>query len=307
MELDLNDVLIFTRVVEQGSFTGAGRVLDLPKSTVSRRIARLEDRLGIRLLQRTTRKLSLTDAGRIYFDRSTRIVADFEDAELAVLELQSEPRGRLRVSMPAEFGEQIWSVLQAFLERYPQVHLELDLTNRYVDLVDEGFDAVIRAGRIADSTLIARKLISTRTLFVASPAYLERRGIPETLDALREHDCVVMGVFGHQATWRGRGPRGEVKVRVQGRLAANNLLVLKKAVLAGFGIGLLPDSLCALELEEGKLKEVLSHACLEPTPISVVYPSARHLAPKVRAFVDFLVLHSSEQLYLREHLPQASV
>lgn len=292
MEHDLNDVLVFSRVVDAGSFTGAARQLGLPKSTVSRRISRLEDHLGVRLLQRTTRKLSLTDAGRLYYDRSARIVAELEDAERVVSEMQEQPRGRLRVTAPMEMGERLWLTITAFLEAYPEVELSLDLTNRYVNLVEEGFDVAIRAGTLSDSSLIARRLEESRFILVASPSYLEKRGVPAQLEDLKDHDCIAFSgrSVGHH-TWHLQGPDGEVQMRIKGRLILNHLDMVKRAAIAGLGIGMVPNFYLAPEFESERLIEVLPGCGGLSSPISLVYPSTRHLAPKIRAFVDFMVEH----------------
>lgn len=300
MEQDLNDVLVFARVVEEGSFTGAANALGLPKSTVSRRISRLEDHLGVRLLQRTTRKLSLTDAGRLYFDRSVRIVAELEDAERAVSEMQEIPRGRLRVTAPVEMGERVWRMVFSFMKQYPEVQLDLDLTNRYINLVEEGYDVAIRGGSLSDSSLIARKLDDSVFTLVASPDYLARHGEPTSPEDLKDHDCILFSSRTAQTTWHLRDEGGQKKVRVKGRLAINHLELVKKAAIEGFGIAMLPDLFLETAIASGQLKPLFCGKGPKASGLYVVYPSTRHLAPKVRTFVDFLLENYKQ--YKEEYL-----
>jgi len=287
MAIDLNDLVVFTRVIDEGSFTAGGRVLGLPKSTVSRRIARLEDRLGVRLLQRTTRRLSLTDAGRAYHARASRIIADLEEAERLVIGMQAVPTGRLRVTAPVEMGERLAELATVYLRDYPQTQVELDLTSRYVSLVEEGYDLAIRAGRLGDSTLIARRLARSPRFLYASPEYLAARGAPLRIEELRDHDCILLGVA-VSGTWHLTGPRGQVAVPVSGRIAVTNFQGVKRAAAAGLGIALLPATLAEPEASEGRLSVVLPLATPPADNLWAVYPSTRHLAPKVRAFIDLL-------------------
>lgn len=296
MEQDLNDILIFTRVVEENSFTGASKILGFPKSTVSRRISRLEDQLGVRLLQRTTRKLSLTDAGQVYYERSARIISELEDAGRAVSSMQEIPTGRLRITAPIEYGSGMWELLFHFMEKYPEVHIELDLTNRYVNMVEEGYDIAIRGGELSDSSLIARKLRISDFILVASPEYLERKGEPQKIEELKEHDCLLFGNRSNQNTWSLHGKKGLTHIRVKGRLTVNHLGVLRRAALFGYGIALVPEMFVSHDLESGALKKLLCGTGPHAQGLHIVYPSTRHLAPKVRAFVDFLILHHEEYL-----------
>ncbi|HUH02971.1 MAG TPA: LysR family transcriptional regulator, partial [Kofleriaceae bacterium] len=190
--MDLNEILIFTRVVQAGSFTGAARSLEMPKSTVSRKVSELEERLGARLLQRTTRKLSLTDVGRTYFEHAARVVAEVEEAEQAVTRMQEAPRGLLRVTTPLNFGY-LGPMVASFLDRYPEVQVEIVCADRVVDLVHEGFDVAVRAGELGDSTSIARNLGALESFVIASPAFLARHGAPEQPRDLERFDCVVFG------------------------------------------------------------------------------------------------------------------
>jgi len=292
MSVDLNDLAVFTKVVQEQSFTRAGTALGLPKSAVSRRVSRLEDRLGVRLLQRTTRRLSLTDAGQAYFERCARIIADVEDAGRVVTDMHATPRGRLRVTAPVELGVDYLSPIAGeFLTRYPDVQLDLDLTSRFVDLVAEGYDVAIRAGAaLAESTLVARRIMRAPWQLVASPAYLDQYGTPSNPAQLSDHDCVIFGPSGVNAVWKLEHQRGtkSLSVPVSGRLAATNFGVVKRAALAGLGVAQMPALLCADEVDAGELTVVLPSWSAPESSLYVVYPSRRHLSAKVRVFVDFL-------------------
>ena len=287
MNPDLNDLMVFTRVVDAGSFTAAADVLGLPKSAVSRRVARLEGEFGVRLLQRTTRRLSLTNAGRSLYDRGRRIRYDFEAAQQSLAELQEEPRGRLRVTAPVEFPG-FPQLATDFLARWPKVQIEVDLTNRHVDLIKEGFDVAVRGGDLPDSTLVAQKLGDGQRLLVASPSYLGDRGVPQNIDDLGKHDCIGFGPWSAGASWTLTGPTGPIKVPISGRLSVNHLDAVRHAALAGFGIALLPTDWINADLAAERLKQILPNASPPGTALWAVYPSRKHVAPAVRVFVDFL-------------------
>lgn len=285
--MDLNELLVFTRVVQAGSFVAAARDLDMPKSTVSRKVSALEQRLGARLLQRSTRRLSLTDVGRAYFQHAERVVAEAEEAELAVTRLQDAPRGLLRVTTPLNFGY-LGPLVSEFLARYPEVRIELVATDRVVNLVEEGFDVAVRAGELADSTLVARRLATMDSVVVASPAFLRANERPSEPADLERLDCVVFGSGADPATWRLVRDGGSVTVRVRARLIANDFEMLEDAARAGQGVAILPLSRCSEGLRTGTLERVLPAWSSPPAPLHAVYPSARHLSPKVKAFVDHL-------------------
>ncbi len=285
--LDLNDLLIFTQVVESGSFTAAAEVLGSPKSTVSRRVSSLEAQLGTRLLQRTTRKLNLTDAGRTLHARSAHIMSDLRDAESAVTKMRAEPVGRLRITAPVEFPA-IARLATDFLSLHPKVQIDLDLTNRYVDLVEEGFDVAVRAGVLSDSTMVATKLREARRVLVASPAYLDSNGTPQSVEELANHDCVIFGPWSPKAGWTLYGPNGLMKVPIKGRLSVNHLDAARHAAAAGFGIAILPVDWIAGDIAAGRLKTILPEAGGPPRPLWAITPSRKHVSPAVRAFVDFL-------------------
>lgn len=285
---DLNDIRVFLEVVNQGSFTAAGKILELPTSTVSRRISRLEGQLGARLLQRTTRKLSVTDAGRIYYQRSERALLALDEARQAVGEMQATPRGLLRMTAPVEM-DALTSVIADFLTLYPDVQLILDLTNRYVDLVEDGYDLAIRAGELRDSSLVAKQIATARFVMVASPSYLKRRGVPKRIEDIRDHDCIIGAGQNTHTTWRLCSKNKMASIPVSGRLAVNHLGVILRAAQHGLGIARLPAGHCARGIEDGSLVEVLPGACPSMGKVSAVYPSREFMNPAVRALIDHLV------------------
>lgn len=283
--MDLNELVVFSNVARHGSFTAAAAELHMPKSTVSRKVSELETRLGARLFQRTTRKLSLTDAGRLYYERSARIVEQVEEADRAIANLQETPRGSLRVTAPLSFGL-LGAPLAKFLQAYPEVGLELVCTDRVVDLIEEGFDVGIRAGRLKDSSLITRSLGSVRRFVVASPDYLKRRGRPRRPTDLAKHECMQFGPS--RGAWQLYAEGRKVEVRVSSRFAANDMDILHDAAVAGLGIALIPLFRCAGDLKKRRLERVLEKWSSDDTPIQAVYPSTRQLSPKVKAFVEHL-------------------
>lgn len=285
--LDLNEIAVFARVVQAGSFTRAARDLGLPKSTVSRKVTALEERLAARLLQRTTRRLGLTDAGRAFFDYAARIVADAEEASRAVNQLQAVPRGLLRVTAPVSLGF-LSSLFSSFLTRYPEVEIDLACTDRVVNLVDEGFDVALRAGRLADSSLVSRPLASIGRFVVASPRYLAGKKPPDSPEALKQHACVVFGPAAPRNTWRLFSGKRKVELTVRPRIVVNDVDIVHELALAGHGIALLPEHTCVHAFRTRRLVRVLPDWRASDTEFHVVYPSTRHLSPKVRAFVDHL-------------------
>ena len=287
---NLTDIAIFVKVVELASFTAAAEALDMSQPVVSKAVTRLEEKLGARLLNRTTRRLSLTEAGSELYGRSVRALAEIENAELEVARFQTEPRGLLRVSAPMSFSIlQLGPVLQGFLARFPGVTLELSLDDRQVDLVEEGFDVAVRIGRLQDSNLIARKIAPCRQVLCASPAYLAQRGEPERPEDLLEHSCNLYSLVSAPPEWRLLGPDGELHtVPINGSIQSNNGLVNRAAALAGGGIVLLPTFYLAEQLRSGTLKPVLCKFKPQELAVHAVYPERRNLMPKVRSFVDFL-------------------
>lgn len=288
--MDLDRLAALVWVVDLGSFTKAAERLGVPKSTVSRRVSSLEDDLGIRLLHRSTRQVTPTEAGRALYARASRAIAELEDAVRAVEDLGDVPRGELRVTAPVDFGVAVLADLaKEFLDLYPEVSLTLEITNRVVDLVGEGFDAALRFGTLADSSLVARRLAPARLGFFASREYVAARGEPTRLGDLRDHDLLVFrGALG-AGPLEVTTPRGPATIDVSGRLACNDFSFLRRAVLASAGVALIPLLIVDERECEGRLVRVLPDHFVPTGDLHFVYPSARHLSANVRAFRDFLV------------------
>jgi DNA-binding transcriptional LysR family regulator len=301
--MDLNDVIVFAKVVHTGSFIGAARELDMPKSTVSRRVSELEERLGARLLQRTTRKLNLTDVGHTYYRHALRVVMELEEAEQAISQMQAIPRGPLRVTTPINFGF-LAPIVVAFMHRYPEVQLELVGLDRNVDLVEEGFDVAIRAGELRDSSLVARSLGSLKSYLVASPDFLRRHGAPKQPEDVQKLPCLAFGAGPERSIWRLTCEGRTVAIDVSGKLTVNDFEFLEEAAMAGLGIAMLPVFRCINDLRSKKLKRVLPDWCTRDVPLHAVYPSTRHLSPKVKALLDHLREHMTPPPWERGPVPQ---
>jgi len=285
---DLNAAHLFVEVVQRGSFTRAARSLGLPKSTLSRKITDLETRLGARLLQRTTRRLSLTDLGAAYFERVHRIVSELGEAEAAVLDAQNTPRGVLRLTAPPDLGSVLLPrALPEFSALYPEVQVALDLSGRRVDLIEEGFDVALRAGHLLDSSLIAKAVATSTMALYATPEYLERRGTPERLEDVASHDCLVFGTT-PERKWHFELDGRAVEVAVQGRVAVQDFGYLRLAALASAGIALLPNMLVGPDVHFGRLRLLLPEYTHAQDSLFLVYPSRTFLPAKTRAFVDFI-------------------
>ncbi|TIQ36061.1 MAG: LysR family transcriptional regulator [Mesorhizobium sp.] len=285
----LEGIAAFTRVVDSGSFSAAARHLKISKSAVSANVQRLEQRLGIRLLNRTTRRLSMTEAGAAYYRHCARILAEAEAAEQAATALQREPRGTLRISAPNSFGwMHVAPAVPAFLKRYPELSVDISLSPAYVNLVDEGLDLAIRIGVLEDSPLIVRKLAPSRLVACAAPAYLEEHGVPHEPDDLAKHNCLCTDLLPWGDEWRLVGKRGEVRVAVSGNVRSNSAETLRAAVLQGIGIAVLPTWAAGEALRAGALRRVLEAWKLPTSTIYAVYPGNRLMSMKVRAFVDHL-------------------
>jgi DNA-binding transcriptional LysR family regulator len=285
--LDLNDILIFARVVEAGSFTAAARLLGMPKTTVSRRIAALEREVGVRLIQRTTRSLNMTDAGRLYYEQSSRALRTIEDANLRLAEARAEPSGTIRISAPVGFGDSFLTrAVFDFLDEHPKTRVELCLTDDQLNLVESGIDLAFRTGILPESTLIARKLGSTHRILCASPDYLARRGVPEAPADLARHHCIIAGQSTASAHWMLDGPHGQETVTVSGRFAANEMRAVVAAAIAGYGIALLPHRIAEAPIRDGRLRRVLDDYATPAGGLYAVYPSSRYLSPVVKAFIE---------------------
>jgi DNA-binding transcriptional LysR family regulator len=285
--MDLNEILVFTRVVEAGSFIAASKALGVPKSTVSRKVADLEERLETRLLQRTSRKLSLTDAGRIFYDHTARIAGEVETAERAVTSLKETPRGLLRVTAGPN-ATYLSPIVRDYLKRYPEVRVELFTTTRTVDLVEDRFDLGIRAGRLPDSTLIAKSLGQVAWFFAATPGYFKRRGRPKSPEELARHDVLHFGSGSDRATLHLRRGDEQADVELLPRLVTTEIDLLHTAAVGGVGLALMPAFQCVEDLRARRLERVLREWEPRPTPVHVVYPSTRHVSPAVKSFVEHL-------------------
>lgn len=288
-ELDLNAVTAFVAVVEHRSFRAAARSLGVPKSTVSRRVALLEEQLGVQLLQRTTRTVSLTDVGDAFHQRCSQALGTISDAAREVRQSEASPKGVLRVTAPITFAEHfLGDIVTEFLSENPDVRVTLDLTDRYVDLVAEGYDVALRAGPLADSTLKARLLGSNPLVMVASPKYLSRYGAPKTPADLLEHDCILYSNTERGAKWPLLVKRKVTPCPVRARVAVNSFMLARDLAAAGLGIARMPGGFSAALEAEGTLKRVLTEFEVPPSPLHAVFPPGPHLAPRVRAFVDLL-------------------
>lgn len=279
----------FVAVVDSGSFVAAGDLLHVSKAAISRAVLNLEARLGARLLQRTTRRLSLTEAGQAYLTRCKQILADVDEADGLVGDTTLQASGRLRVNAPLSFGiQRLAGHWPQFMARHPGLELEVTLADRMVDLVEEGYDMAIRITRPRDSSLVYRQLATTRVLLCASPDYLARRGMPASVADLARHDVVAYAYAPGGDTWRFDTPAGEQGVAVRPRLRANNGDTCRAAALAGMGITQLPGFLVGDDLASGRLVEIMPATCSREVGIHAVYPSRKHLSLKVRALADFL-------------------
>ena len=294
--MDLNRAAIFVRVVEQGGFTAAARALSLPKSSVSRAVTLLEEDLGVRLLQRSTRTIRLTDAGAAFYDRSSRAIAAMDEAAAAVADMQGGLRGIIRTTAPVDTG--VWllePLIARFVREHAGVHIDVVLTGRVVDMVDEGFDLALRAGWLRDTSLIARKVGHVEAGLFAAADYLARRGAPTRVADLAAHDCVTFRPIRGRATWTLAGPKGEERVEVGGPIGADDFSFIRVAVLSGAGIGPLPLFL-ARTPGSASLVRVLPDRTTLGSPLHLVYPSARYLTHRVAAFRDFLLAELASAL-----------
>lgn len=287
----LDAMAVFVAVAEAGSFSRAGKALGAPLTTVSRKVAQLEERLGARLFVRTTRRLGLTERGRAYLERCKRILGDVEEAELALADDQSTPSGRLIVSAPVLFGRiYLAPMLVPFIARHPRVRIEISLSDPYSDLVAEHIDVAIRIGQLEDSSMVARRLGTFRRVVCAAPSYLERHGVPQHPADLAHHDCLIFTMLTDPVDWKFQASDGrEITVRVKGCIRADNADVVLEAALAGGGLVLAPTWQVRADVAAGLLVPVLRGFEQPPAPIHALYPHARLLSAKVRSFVDFLI------------------
>ncbi|MFT4189917.1 MAG: LysR family transcriptional regulator [Comamonas sp.] len=285
----LNGFVVFVQVAETRSFVAAGRLLGVSASAVGKSVARLEEKLGVRLFHRSTRSVTLTAEGTLFLERSRRVLAEIEAAELELSQATAAPRGRLRVSLPL-VSSLMLPVLAEFMREYPEIELDLDFTDRMVDVVEEGFDAVVRVGEPADSRLSARRLGAFQMALVASPGYLARRGTPQTPADLRQHACLRYRFHnsGKLETWTLQQAPGAPEWQLPTTMICNNIETRLYFALQGLGIACLPDFAIREPLADGRLVPILAGHMQHSGVFHVLWPASKHPAPKVRALVDFL-------------------
>ncbi|MGO1540106.1 MAG: LysR substrate-binding domain-containing protein [Luteimonas sp.] len=310
MSQDLNATLIFTKVVEQGSFVGAARMLRLPKTTVSRKVQELESQLGASLLHRTTRRLGLTEAGNVYYEHSQKIARDLSEAESAVSQLQAGPRGWLRFTAPYSIGiDKISPLLGEFHARYPEIQVEMLLANESLDLIGGEIDVALRLGELPDSNLVARQLGMLRTQVFAANAYLDKYGEPQHPDELQHHRALAMTKHrqGNRYQWELDDGGGARAFPVNPALVVNDPAALKGALLCGEGLAIGADVMVKAAVEKGTVKRVLAGWKGADYPFSAVFPRGHGQSPKVRAFVDFLLERLNLDIdYMSRHCPMST-
>lgn len=294
----LTGMRVFAAIVDKNGFAPAAKALGISKTMVSKHLAAMEDRLGVRLLHRTTRKVGLTEIGAEYLRRCQDILQLVEEADGRLLESASHPRGLLRVNAPVSFSEQhLAPCIADYRRQYPDVQIDLVVNDRVIDLIEEGFDLAVRIGRLKDSSLIARRLAPAHIVLAASPAYLAARGTPEKPEDLIRHDCLRYAYSDERDEWRFEGKGQARTIRVKGPFSSNNGMILMQAAIDGQGIAALPTFIIGHALRDGRLVEILARHKPQDRAIYAVFPANRHLSPKVRSFVDFLVARFSGRPY----------
>ncbi|QDE82804.1 LysR family transcriptional regulator [Myxococcus xanthus] len=288
----LDEIFAFMAVVDAGSFVNGGRAIGLTRSAAGKALARLESRLGVRLLNRTTRHLSLTDDGRVFHEHCQQVLAALDEAEASVGERTGTPRGVLRITVPDAFGRlHVLPVLKKYLQTWPDVQVEVSFTDRVADIIEEGYDLAVRINVTSTDTRLVSRLVAQHRVFVcAAPSYLAARGEPQTLEELATHDCLLFSSRARRQRWRLR-PKGGAYVTVEGRsrLRLDSGEAIRDAAVAGLGIAFLPSFLIDEDLARGRLKALLPSCETEVVRIMAFYPSKRHLPAKVRRFIDLLV------------------
>lgn len=286
---DLNEIMVFSRVAQVGSFSKAANLLGMPVSTVSRKVSDLEERLGMTLITRTTRKLSLTRAGAEYFQRCSDILQGLDEAEAALTQSQSRPEGLIRVTVPVGMGSgRFVDFISDFMRKYDRIQVDLYVTNQFVDLAAENVDVGIRFGVLEDSTLIARKLGHSSRLMIASPSYIKKHGHPKHPNDLKNHECLIFRSRSEETVWELSKDRSKVRVEVNGRIRGTDLQGLRELVIRGHGIALLPDMYLMEAIERGDLVHVLPDWSTPMAPVHAVYPSRKFVPARVDAFLKEL-------------------
>jgi DNA-binding transcriptional LysR family regulator len=304
----LQAITAFARVVESGSFARAAERLDVSVSSVSRLVSELEAHLDARLLNRTTRRLSLTESGRAFYERCVQLLADLEEAEESASAGTARPRGTLRITCGTTFGiRHLAPAIAAFVNLHPQMRFDVELSDRAVDLVDEGFDAALRIGKIGSQQLVGRKIGETRLICCASPVYLERHGVPQTPEDLTAHACLTYEYSPQKNVWPFQdGSGGDRSVRIDGPVHANSGRFLVALAVSGVAITIEPDFIVGPEVRAGRLVPLLRGFQAAPANIYVAYPSRRHLSAKVRAFADFLAARYAQPEWSLAYQPDPS-
>lgn len=281
---------MYVAVVDGGSFAAAADKLDVSRAMVSKQVQKLEEHLGTRLMNRTTRRLSLTETGRAFHERSLQILGDVEEAEQIAGQMTRSPQGVLRITIPLSYGQhRLAAVIGDYTQAYPRVTMDISLSDRKVDLIEDGFDLAIRIGAMPQSDLIARKLGAVRSVVCAAPAYLARHGAPATPAELIGHACLGYTLTGSGADWRFEGPDGPVSVPISGPIRADNGDIIRLAALGGAGIVFQPHFIVDDDIAAGRLVRLLPDWQSAELGVYAVYPSRKHLSAKVRTFVDFMV------------------
>lgn len=286
MGIDLNEVAVFIKVVQTGSFTQAARQLGMPNSTVSFKVSSLEKRLAMTLIQRTTRKLNMTPAGQAYFRRCVQGLDEIQAAEQELASIQGEPQGLLRITAPIELGSSILpDLISDYTKKYPKVRVELILSGRHIDLLAENVDLAIRAGDLKDSSLIAKKIGSVYFAPLASPKYLKAKGTPTHPRDLKQHQCLQFTLLGPDE-WKLMGSKGSLSITLTPKIAVDDLAMLKLLTIKGDGIALLPTHLCYGDVQSGKLIRILPEWRTALTPVHFVYPAQKYVTPKLSSFIE---------------------
>lgn len=282
---DLNEMAIFAVVVGSGSFTKAADKLKLPKSTVSRKVSQLEKRIGVRLINRTTRNLKPTETGKLYHEHCVKMLEQAEEADRVVNNMQSEPSGTLRISTPLSFGTPFFvGAMKRFMEQYPKVSVEILSDDKLVDMLEQEIDIAFRIGPLSDSSLVARNLGTARLSLCASPEYIRQNGAPKTISSLEDHTCIS-----HPASaWTFQTNNGVLEFEPRSRMVANDMHVLRRMAIEGFGIGALPQILISEDIKSGRLVTLLDETPFQERTFYLVYPSRREPPSKVMAFIDFI-------------------
>ena len=290
-----SSIELFVRTIEVGNFSELGRQLQMAPSSISRQINALEEELGVRLLQRTTRKINLTEAGQIYYEKARKILSDLDDAHLAITQLQSSPKGLLRINVAIPFGERnIVPLIPGFLALYPELNIDLTLEDRKIDLVEERVDLAIRIGRLDDSSIVARKLADNKFVVCAGSKYLETHGTPSLPDDLFQHNCITNKNIYHSDIWQFSKDGSLQEISVSGNFKANSGGALYSAMLSNLGIAALPTWYVGDDIKQGNLERVLPDyeiilPAMKDSAIYALYPAGQYLPPKVRAFIDYLI------------------